>query len=103
MPHWNIPIKNFIIDVEFCECFRYIMEDLKSQQFKERGIENNYDNLIENLANNDFILLGNLLMSDTVGPELIPILEKEWIADAIQHYIKSKYDLSYVDLLMTNF
>ena len=75
------------------------MEDLRSQKFKELGIENTDDNLIANLANNEFLILGNLLMSDTVGPELIQIIEKEGIADVIQHYIKSKCDLklSHVD------
>ena len=73
------------------------MEDLKSQKFKELGIENPDDNMIANLADSEFNILGNLLISDTVGPELIPIIVKEGIADVIQHYIKSKCDISHVD------
>ena len=74
------------------------MEDLKSPKF--RGDENNTDDLnlpIAHIVHLEFILLGNLLMSDTIVPKLISIIEKEGVAEVIQHYIKFKCAFDHVE------
>lgn len=60
------------------------MEDLRtrSTKYKEHG---------DKIAEGELILLANLLLSDALAPQLIPLLEKEAIAEVLQHYIKSKY------------
>ena len=71
------------------------MEDLKSPKFQ--GSEYSIDHLISPVSNDEFLILGNLLISDFVGAKLIPIIEKEGIAEVIQHYIKSRCECNYID------
>ena len=68
------------------------MEDLKTPKFN--GNEKSIDHMISFIADGEFIILGNLLMSDTVVPKLISIIEKEGIAEVIKHYIKSKCEFN---------
>lgn len=69
------------------------MDDLNSKKYKDHANQDpDYDG-ISHVAQIEFLLLGNLLLSDIIVPQLIPILEKEGIAEVIKHYINSKYDL----------
>lgn len=70
--------------------FRYILEDLRSPTFKEHANEDPKDSIIAKITQSEFLILLNLLMSDTLIPQLIPLLEKGGIAELIKHYIKSK-------------
>lgn len=71
--------------------FRYIMEDLKSKRYKEHLNKDPNNDIVAYAAQWQIVILLNMLYSETVAAQLLPRLEKEGIAEVIQHYIKSKY------------
>ena len=75
---------------------RYLLDDLKCDEFREHGLSDVKEkkaNLVASTAAREIVILHNLLISDSIAPQFVPMLEAGGVSEVIQIYLKSKYSI----------